>query len=165
MAGPASAFFFGGYGKHFFFKKKIFKHKKTPGGGHGKFPWPVACVMGSAFGLISAASIKGGGLPLMSDTEFATTPRDRTKELTNRGSSRYVRATSVGSVRRTLKSQRSRVRRGRAEERECFASTSAVPGSHIQTARGAEARAAALNFSICGAARAIVPDARAPIFR
>ncbi len=82
MAAPASAFF-GGYGKYFFFKKKMFKHKKTPGGGHGKFPWPVACVMGSAFGLISAASINGGGLQLMSQKEFETTPRDRTKELTS----------------------------------------------------------------------------------
>jgi hypothetical protein len=39
--------------------------------------------MGSAAGLISASIVKAGGLQRMSQKEFETTPRDKTKELTS----------------------------------------------------------------------------------
>ncbi|MEX0590095.1 MAG: hypothetical protein WD207_03315 [Xanthobacteraceae bacterium] len=51
--------------------------------GSSGFPIVVGCVMGSAFGLIAASIRKGGGLKLMSQKEFETTPRDKSKELTN----------------------------------------------------------------------------------
>jgi hypothetical protein len=43
----------------------------------------VGCVMGSAFGLITASVVKGGGLKWMTQKEFESKPRDRSKDLTN----------------------------------------------------------------------------------
>ncbi|MEX2129686.1 MAG: hypothetical protein WD871_15815 [Xanthobacteraceae bacterium] len=75
MAAPASAWLW----VHPPIKKKV-----VHGGGSSKTGGlVVGCVMGSAFGLISAAIIKGGGLKWMSQKEFETTPRDKSKELTS----------------------------------------------------------------------------------
>jgi hypothetical protein len=79
VAGPASANF-----SHFWWWKfKYFKKHKPPVKGSSGFPLVVGCVMGSAGGLIAASIIKGGGLHYMSQKEFESTPRDKTKELTS----------------------------------------------------------------------------------
>ena len=81
LAAPASAFFYKPWYKHWYKPhKKVVPHE--PKWGHtGKLV--VGCIMGSAFGLITASIVKGGGLKLMTQKEFETTPRDKSKDLTN----------------------------------------------------------------------------------
>jgi hypothetical protein len=96
MASPASAFFFGPPKFVFHFPKfpkyphKPYTHvKKTPqvNSNGNSFPWVVACVMGSALGLISASVAKAtaAGQPprWLSQVEYERTRNDTRNHLTS----------------------------------------------------------------------------------
>jgi hypothetical protein len=97
MASPASAFFFGPPKFFFHFPKfpkfphKPYTHvKKAPQvNSHGSngFPWAVACVMGSALGLISASVAKAtaAGQPpsWLSQVEYERTRNNNANHLTS----------------------------------------------------------------------------------
>jgi hypothetical protein len=98
MATPASAFFFGPPKFFFHFPKFPFKPfkphypkavKKTPTSANSSnsFPWVVACVMGSAVGLISASVAKAtaAGQPprWLSQVEYERTRNNTANHLTS----------------------------------------------------------------------------------